>query len=73
MNQQQKLWMLNHMLTYIRYKTLYLLSQNKTHVAIFANYVLEDLKEYINSEQLKRNSNYQSVISLLANTAVKKD
>ena len=72
MNKQEKIWMLRYMLAYIRYKTLYLLSQNKIHAAIFANYVLEDLKDYIHSDQLKENRNYHSVISLLTNAAFMK-
>ena len=73
MNEQEKIWMLQYMLLYIRYKTLYLLSQNKYHAAIFANYVLEDLKDYIHAEQLKQNRNYRSVISFLTSVASMKD
>ena len=59
---------LMYMMAYIRYKTLYFLSQNRLISEAYANYVLEHLKDYILSKRMKQNRNYQSMINLLTNT-----
>ena len=59
---------LMNMRAYIHYKTLYLLSQNRLIAGAYANYVLEDLKDYIHSKRMKQNRNYQSIVSSLTNT-----
>ena len=55
MNETEKEWMLLCMLAKIRYKTLYLMSQNRLHAEIYAIYILDDLKDHITSERLQRN------------------
>ena len=65
------------MIENVCYKTLYLLSQNRLHAAIYADHILEDHKEHIfenlkdhnNSAILQRN--YQSMIDLLLKTALR--
>ena len=41
MNEEEKEWMLMCMMENIRYKTLYLLSQNRLRAAIYAYHILE--------------------------------
>ena len=78
MNEEEKEWMLMCMMENIRYKTLYLLSQNKLRAANYANHILDDYKQHIfedpkdhsNSATLQRN--FRSMIDLLLKTALPK-
>ena len=78
MNEEEKEWMFMCMMENIRCKTLYLLSKNILHPAIYANHILENHKQHIFEALKDYNSsailqqNYQSLIELLLQTALHK-
>ena len=51
---------------YVRYKTLYLLTQNKCVASLYAEYMLKDMEPYINMPHMRP---YKSIIEFLEHVA----
>ena len=51
---------------YVRYKTLYLQTQDKELASLYAEHVLNDVKDYIHMSHMRP---YESVIEFLKNVA----
>ena len=59
-------WLLVFYMGYVRYKTLYLQTQDKQVASLYAEHVLNDMKDYIHMSHMRP---YESVVEFLKNVA----